>query len=145
LDAVQELRLKLDQGLSAVTSQRASRGLVNSGGTLKALSKYATDLAQSTTDNYFDKLQAISALGQNAAGSLAGAGQSYANAVTDINADRARAAGQAAKDQADSLNGLLSAGLGALSNIGKSSYTPKFESKVEPFGKANVDSSIRHV
>src|SRR5262245_23751445 len=46
-------KFKLDQGLSAVTSDRAARGLINSGGTLKAISKYAADLAQGATNDYF--------------------------------------------------------------------------------------------
>jgi hypothetical protein len=62
------------QGIGAITGSAASRGLLNSGSTAKALTKYGTDLASTTFNNYFDRLNTLGAQGLAAADQIGTAG-----------------------------------------------------------------------
>lgn len=83
------------QGIDAVTQNRAVSGLLNSGSALKALDTYGTNEADQYGQQYVTNLQGLTDTGQRAAGSLTGAGQSYANAVSSNNAGAANAAANA--------------------------------------------------
>ena len=84
------------QGLDAVTQNKAVSGLLDSGSALKALDAYGTGIADQYGQQYVGNLQNLSDTGQRAAGSLTGAGQAYANAVGSNNNSAASAAGNAA-------------------------------------------------
>ena len=90
-------QFQLGQGMEAVTGNAASRGLLNSGGTAKALQQYGQNLSATTFGNYLQQLGGLSGAGQaglnmtSGAGSYGGAnaGQAYmsgaagsANALT---------------------------------------------------------------
>ncbi len=122
-------RFQLSQGLSGITSQKATAGLLNSGSTLKALDKYSTGLAQGWTDNYLGHLSDLAGQGQSAAGSLAGVGEHYADAVTGENNYRADAVGNAALANASNINGLIASGLGAF-GAGLTSFIPDVGSRI---------------
>lgn len=80
-----DYKFTMDQGQRGITAQAAASGMRLSGATLKAGAKYAGNLADSTFNNYADRLQRIAGVGQAAANSQAAAGQNEANAVTGIN------------------------------------------------------------
>ena len=63
---------------------------------MKALDAYGTGLADQYGQQYVSNLQTLTDTGQRAAGSLTGAGQAYANAVSSNNNAAATAAGNAA-------------------------------------------------
>lgn len=100
-------QFNLDQGLNAVESSKAAQGLLGSGSTLEALDKFGTGLADSYGQQYEGNLQNLANTGQSAEGSLAGTGQSYANAVSSNNNSAAANTGNAFLAGSSSLNGLI--------------------------------------
>ena len=78
----------LEQGTEAIGKSSVARGLGQSGQTLKDLTKYGTGLATSNFENYMDRLQGLSGVGERAVGKTANLG---ANATTQINRSRSEA------------------------------------------------------
>jgi hypothetical protein len=83
-------QFRLNEGLKAVQGSAAARGALQSGGTLKALTRFAQGTADQTyNDAYnrfnndrtmvFNRLSSLAGLGQTANNALASAGQNYAN------------------------------------------------------------------
>ena len=64
----------LDQGSKAITGNNAARGLLNSGATGKALTKYGQNLAATQSQNYLNQLANMTGLGLQAANTVSGAG-----------------------------------------------------------------------
>lgn len=62
------------QGTSAITGNAASRGILNSGATAKALQRYGTGLASTTFNDYLNHLSGMTGQGVQAAGSIGAAG-----------------------------------------------------------------------
>jgi hypothetical protein len=65
----------LDQGREAITGSAASKGLLNSGATAKALTKFGTGYANQQFGNYFNQVLGLGNQGNQAAGVLTSAGQ----------------------------------------------------------------------
>lgn len=63
------------QGMDSITGNAATQGLLNSGGTLKALDTYGQNYANTQYGNYTGQLQNLLNSGMQGAGVLAGAGQ----------------------------------------------------------------------
>lgn len=97
----------LNQGLGAITNQQSALGGVNSGNTMRALSDYAEGAAlnsyqtefnnwNTTLNNQFSRLNAMSGTGANAAGGIANLGMNAATQAGNntIGAGNAIAAGQ---------------------------------------------------
>src|SRR5690606_13639890 len=78
-------QFRLGQGLDAITANAATRGLLNSGGTLKAVQEYGQNLAGAAFDNYLAQLGDVALSGQNMLGQIGSvgstAGGGAANAV----------------------------------------------------------------
>lgn len=68
-------KAQLDAGSSAITDNAAASGLLNSGSTLKSLTQYGQQLGSSYFQQFFSNLMGLLQGGQNAAGTLANAGQ----------------------------------------------------------------------
>lgn len=66
---------QLDAGSQAITDNAASRGLLQSGATGKALVNYGNQLGNQNYNSFLQNLISQSQLGNQAAGTLAGAGQ----------------------------------------------------------------------
>ena len=62
------------QGLDSITGNAATQGLLNSGGTLKALDTYGTNYANTQYGNYVNQLQGLLGSGLQGAGILSSAG-----------------------------------------------------------------------
>lgn len=62
------------QGMDSITGNAATSGLLNSGGTLKALNTYGQNYANTQYGNYTSQLQSLLGSGNQAAGVLGGAG-----------------------------------------------------------------------
>lgn len=71
----------LNQGLKATQNSAAARGLGSSGAALKGAASYATGLAQSNYNNYFNQLMGITQLGENAAAQTGAYGTQTASSV----------------------------------------------------------------
>jgi hypothetical protein len=65
----------LDSGSKAITNNAASRGLLNSGSTLKALNQFGQNLASTKLDNYLGHLADITKISLGAGGLVSDAGQ----------------------------------------------------------------------
>lgn len=101
----------LNQGLQSVQNSAAARGLGSSGAALRGAADYATGLAQSNYDRYYNQLMQAAGLGENAASMTGQFGTQTAQSIGQnlIGAANAQAAGQI---------GQANAWGGALSNIG---------------------------
>jgi len=64
-------QFQLDQGLRAIDAGAASKGILNSGATLKAEQTYGTGLADKEFTDYYNRLFDLSKLGEDAAGGSA--------------------------------------------------------------------------
>lgn len=65
---------QLQTGSNAITGNAASRGLLNSGGTAKALDTFGQNLASTTFNNYLGQLNTQAGAGQTSLGQVAQAG-----------------------------------------------------------------------
>lgn len=65
----------LTQGVNAITGSAATRGLLNSGSTAKAVDTYGQNYADSQYQNYTNLLQGLNSTGNQAAGIVGGTGQ----------------------------------------------------------------------
>lgn len=65
---------QLKQGQNAITTSNAAKGLLNSGGTLKALDQYGQGIASNYFNNYLGQLGNVGAGGYNAATAVGNAG-----------------------------------------------------------------------
>jgi hypothetical protein len=82
-----------DEGQRALQSSAAARGILNSGATAKALTRYGQGVADQQYGNYFNRLASLAGIGQNATNSIAQIGQNSANTQGNafMNAGNARA------------------------------------------------------
>lgn len=111
------------RGVDAITSSAATRGMLNSGSTLKAVNQFARDDSQRYVGSYLDRLFGLSGQGMGAASALAGVGQNYAGAVGANNNAAADVTGNAALSQANIFNNLIGQGVQAYGySRGQSSY-----------------------
>ena len=88
-----------NEGMSAVTGDKAAQGLLGSGSTLESLDAFGTGLANQYGQQYVGNLENLNASGQAAQGSLAGIGENYANAVSNNNNNAATVSANAALGQ----------------------------------------------
>jgi hypothetical protein len=65
----------MDQGGRAITGSAAARGMLGSGSTAKALTKYGQDIGQQYYQNYLGQLSGLAGQGLNAGQLITGAGQ----------------------------------------------------------------------
>ncbi|MEO7026508.1 MAG: hypothetical protein ABI056_03045, partial [Caulobacteraceae bacterium] len=112
-----------NEGMSAITGDKAASGLLDSGSTLKALDSFGTGLAQQYGQQYAQNLAGVSGQGQAAVAGLTGAGENYANAVSSNNNNAATVSGNAAIAGANQINGLIGNAFGAFGALrGGSSF-----------------------
>lgn len=64
----------LNKGTRDRVGAAASKGIMNSGATAKALARYETDLGSQTYGNWLDRIGQVSQLGLGAGNTLVGAG-----------------------------------------------------------------------
>lgn len=65
----------MDQGMQAITGGAASKGLLNSGSTAKALNTYGQNYADSKYGDYMSQLQGLLGAGNQSAGIIGDAGK----------------------------------------------------------------------
>ena len=90
-------QFQLDQGIKAATRSAAARGVLQSGGTEKALARYATGLAASDYDQYANRLSQLAGVGQSSTNAVGAAGANMANSNSNayMNAGNASASAYA--------------------------------------------------
>lgn len=112
-------QFRLNEGTKALQASAAARGGLNSGATLKALTRYGQDYGASEYDKAynrfnndqsarFNRLSSIAGIGQTANNTMANAGANYANNVSQnqMAAGNAQAAGMVG--QANAFNNGMS-------------------------------------
>lgn len=68
-------KFQLGEGMKAITSNNAARGLLNSGATLKKVQEYGQNLASTGFNNYLGQLGSVVQSGLGAGGLITSAGQ----------------------------------------------------------------------
>lgn len=68
-------QFQLGEGMNAITSNAATRGLLNSGATVKAAQQYGQNLASNYFSNYLSQLGGLGTMGLQAGQLISGAGQ----------------------------------------------------------------------
>lgn len=76
-------QFQLDQGVQAAERSAAARGILQSGGTQKAIARYATGLAANDYDQYASRLAQLAGVGQTATAQTVAAGQNAANNISN--------------------------------------------------------------
>lgn len=115
---------RMQQGQRNLESSAAARGNLNSGATLKALTRYGQDFASNEYSNAYNrynadrdqrwnKLSSLAGLGQNAQNQVSNAGQSYANQFAQNQMDMGNAQAANAISQSNNMNNLLGQGITA--------------------------------
>lgn len=109
-------QFRLDEGLRGVQNSAAAKGLLQSGGTLKGIDKYAEGLAAQDFQDQFNREMAVASGGQQATQAGVAAGQNSANSIADLltQAGNAKASGYmgSANAWSNGLSGLTSSILG---------------------------------
>jgi hypothetical protein len=75
-----DYKFTTDAGLNAINHNMASKGLLNSGSTLKAITQFGQDNAQQYRNNYMNQLMGSAGLGAGVLGNLMGSNQNMASA-----------------------------------------------------------------
>lgn len=94
----------VDQGTKALNRAAAAGGFLNSGRLGQALTKYGQDMATGQFENRYNRMLGLANMGQNAAESLTGGGQNYANATGNIQGNLNQARQQYWNDMASSIS-----------------------------------------
>lgn len=71
-----------DEGVRGIEGSQASKGLLNSGSTLKGITNYSSGLASQFLDKYLAQLQGLSQTGLGAAQVIGGAGNTSSSSGT---------------------------------------------------------------
>ena len=74
-------QFQMGQGQNAIASSAAAKGLLNSGATAKALTRFGQDLGTTSFGNYLNLLGGVNTMGQNAATTVANAGTGAGSAA----------------------------------------------------------------
>lgn len=109
-----------DQGVDAINSSAAARGLLNSGSTLKGITKFGQDLASTNFNNYLQQLGALGTSNLNTSAQ----GANMLNTIGTVGSNSGAAAGKAAIQGGDAaaqrdsgLGGLIGGGLNLLGSF----------------------------
>jgi hypothetical protein len=105
-------QFQLGQGVQAIDRSQASRGLLNSGATGKALAQYGQGLAQSYSGQYISGLQEIANRGEGATQSTAAAGAGAANQIQQAQLYGGNASAQGDINTFNAISSGLSQGVG---------------------------------
>ncbi len=115
---------RMAEGQKAIERSASARGGLNSGATMKALTRFGQDTASSEygnaynrfnadRDRRFNRLSSLAGIGQTATNQVQAGGQSYANNYGQNVMGMANAQGAAAIGQANRMSGLLGQGITA--------------------------------
>lgn len=88
-------RFAFDEGVRAVDSAAAARGMLGSGARLRALTQYGQGVANQEYGNWYARLAGLAGMGQNAAAQTGSAGANAASGIgqAQIAGGQAQAAG----------------------------------------------------
>jgi hypothetical protein len=133
----------LQEGLDAVNSSYAGRGLLQSGAAQKAVENYGANAAAGGLNQYLAYLGNQQAVGATAASGMTGLAQNYANSMGNANSNLANAQAGAASNFGNAATGLTS---GYAANIGNAygNYGNALSQGAINAGNINSNSAIAH-
>lgn len=109
-------KFRVGEGMDAINSGYAGRGVLQSGAAMKAINQYGQDMASQEFGNYMNYLGNQQGVGLAGASALAGVGQNYVNTVSNNNNNANEAYGNAMMSKTNPLaNALGSIGGGLFS------------------------------
>lgn len=114
-------QFRMSEGMKAIEGSAAAKGSLNSGATLKALSRFGQDFASNEFNNAynrfnadrdrrFNRLASLAGIGQTANSELGAAGQNYANQVSANQIGMGNASAAARMQQQQGQNQLIGQG-----------------------------------
>lgn len=106
-------QFRMGEGMKALNTGYAARGLIQSGAAMKGINSFAQGAASDEFGKYLGQLGNQQAVGLSAANAQAGVGTNYANAVSNNNNSAASAVGNAAIAGANATNGAIGNALNA--------------------------------
>lgn len=120
-------QFRLQEGMKALQGSAAAKGSLNSGGTLKALSRYGQDVASeeynnaynrfnADKDRRFNRLASLAGLGQTANAQVGQAGQSFSNAIGQNAMAQGNANAASSIAQGNAINNGVSQGMNTWMN-----------------------------
>jgi len=118
---------RMAEGQRALEGSASARGSLNSGGTLKALTRYGQDMGaqeyqsaynrfNNDQTNRFNRLSSIAGIGQNANSQLAQAGQNAGNQISQNQLQTGNAISAGQMGQANAINNGISNGVNQWQN-----------------------------
>ena len=120
-----DVQARLKQGIGAIDNSYAARtGGTESGGLLKALTRYGTDAATQDLGSYLQRLGGVAGSGQNAANQLTNANYQSAGMTSNANTAEGNAIANASLAGGNILSNLLSAGIGFAGNAVGMGWNP---------------------
>jgi len=146
-------QFRMEEGAKAVERSAAARGGLNSGATLKALSRYGQDFAtneyqnaysrfNSDRDRRFNRLSSLAGVGQTAVGQMGQAASQYGQSVGSNQIGLGNAIGAANIGQANRQAQLVSQGAGAAA---AAFSDERLKTNVTPVLKADLDEMKKHL
>lgn len=106
-------QFRLSEGQKAIERSAASRGLLKSGASVKAIQRYGEGLAASEFDSYANRLASLAGVGQSSTGATAAAGQDATNNISAAYRDAGNARASSYVNTASAINTGLNNVLGA--------------------------------
>lgn len=100
-------QFRLNEGNKAITNLASAGGRLNSGATLKALTRFGQDYASNEYGNIYNRLAGLAGTGQNATTTSAGLGANFAGNVGGLMTGAANARGAAGIGAANAYGGAL--------------------------------------
>lgn len=114
-----DVTARMNQGIRAIDNSYAGRNAGTlSGGLLKSLTKYGTDVATQDFGNYLNRLTSAAGSGQNAANQLTNANYQSAGMTSNANTAEGNAIANASLTGGSILGNLIGGGLGLAGSLG---------------------------
>lgn len=115
-------QFRYNEGLRAIDRGAAARGLLHSGGAVKAEQRYGEGLAASEFGDWWNRLSGVAGAGQGAVGGTADAGQNAANNITTAYGQIGNARASSYANVGNAVQGGASNALLAYLNQGKGGF-----------------------
>jgi hypothetical protein len=139
-------QFRLDEGNKAISNAAAARGLGNSGGTLKALTKYGQDYASNEYNNSYNRqyntLSQLAGYGQNSTNNLANAAGQYGMGIANNYTGGANAQAAAEIAKGNQISNLVGQGAGAAAMFFSDERLKK---DLEPISKDDLSEMKKHL
>lgn len=116
-------QFRYNQGMDALNTGWAARGMLNSGAAIKSAQEYGQNIASGEFGNYLNALGNQQGVGLSAAGAQAGVGTNYANTISANNNALASVQANAALARGQNTANMWGTAASALGQIGGSVFS----------------------